>query len=241
MAKEKKTEKVEKTEEQVALEKILKRNLAETENIENIEIFSIGSLQKIYQKMIDDYTEDLKAKDLSVEELEKEEQRIVEKANKWDDELSKKTYKLLEDVEWNGKKITRKQIGQKIRAILDKYECEYRYTLGMWQMAAWWYNPKSTIEFSMLDSTLRVLGNSGIKFKGPQEWENILTINEYFRQSNDEYTRDTLHTIFLAERHNAIVDELTLKKPQIVNEDKDAPEMKEAKAPEQGNIEMVEE
>ena len=166
-----------------------------------------------YSKEVEEYTTSIEK--MSVEELKAQEAELIPVMDAWDKELKSKEYSLSDVITWQGHTYTRAQIGNKIIAILRKFECEYKYTLGMWQMADWWSNTKSSIDFSTLDSTLRVLGNPAIKYKGPSEWENILIINAYFETCNDAYQKDTLKTYMLADKHNAILDALKLNTPVV--------------------------
>lgn len=192
---------------------IMNSDLSKVDVIENHDQLTLEQISTITQKMVDDYTKSLEG--LTLEELNAAEEVLVEKANKWDVELHNKTYKLLDKMEWKDKSITKKQIGSKIYTFLDKFECEYKYTLGMYQLAMWWANPQEEIDFSTLDATLRVLNQQGMKYKGPREWENILIVYQYFRDCNTAYDIDTLQTFMFANRHSALLDLRNLNTPVV--------------------------
>lgn len=193
---------------------------------------SIDEITNKYQVVVDEYTKyvkDCDPEDL-VTYLKEDEAVLVALANEWDLQLKNKTYKLAGETTWKDKKLSQAVVATKIRAMLDKVEVEYRYTLGMYQLYEWWRSPKKKIEYAVLNSTLRTLGQAGLKFKGSKEWEDILIIDQYFRESNREYSIDTLHTLAIASCHSAVMDVLQLNKPVS------------AETPEQeGDIEIVEE
>ena len=188
-----------------------RENLAQSDDLKGIKKMTSQEVLEGYGKMVEDYKEYIKT--MTPKELEAEEQRIITIMDKWDKERAKKIYKLSDGIEWNKKMISRQMIGAKINKILDKFECEYKYTLGMWQMANWWEDSKPEIDFATLDSTLRVLGNPSIKYKGPQEWNRILCIDAYFNTCNEEYRKDTFKTYMLAEKHNALLDAMKINMP----------------------------
>lgn len=165
-----------------------------------------------YQKVIDEYTKYVKG-DNTTDQLKEEEELMSAVANEWDLQLKGKIYKLSAETKWKGKPLTQNVVATKIRGMLDKVEVEYRYTLGMYQLYEWWRSPKKKIEYAVLNSTLRTLGQAGLKFKGSKEWEDILIIDQYFRESNKEYSIDTIRTLAIASCHSALMDEIQLQSP----------------------------
>lgn len=197
----------------------------------------IDEITNRYQVVVDGYTKyvkDCDSKGLIIEDqityLKEDEAALAVLANEWDLQLKNKTYKLAGETTWKDKKLSQAVVATKIRAMLDKVEVEYRYTLGMYQLYEWWKSPKKKIEYAVLNSTLRTLGQAGLKFKGSKEWEDILIIDQYFRESNREYSIDTLHTLAIASCHSAVMDALQLNKPMST----ETPEQ-------EGGIEIVEE
>lgn len=178
----------------------------------SLEQMSVAEVSKMYDEQLAQFKEEVE-KIESEQELNELEAKAIKDIEDWDAVLKDKTYSLPAKITWNNKDITRAQIGTRIRQLLDKFEVEFSYTLGYYQIASWWTKPQPTISYHMLDSTLRVLGN-GIKFKGIAEWENILIINEYFKGSNDDYTKDLIQTYNYASKHNAIIDRLTIIAPK---------------------------
>lgn len=187
------------------------RNLALVDTIEDVENLDYNQIIEEYTQMVEDYKKYISS--MTKEELQEEEKRIVPIMEEYDKQVKEKVYELADRVEFQGRTYTRSQIGYKIVKILSRYECEYKFTLGLFQMAKWWESPLTVIDYSTLDSTLRVLGNPSIKYKGPKEWESILAINAYFESCNDEYKRDMLKTYMFAERHSALLDALQLNTP----------------------------
>ena len=64
----------------------------------------------------------------------------------------------------------------------------------------------------MLDATLRTLGE--MKFTGYEEWAKVVAINKFFEGLRKEYEAVTESIYDIANEHNAILDELRIRKPQ---------------------------
>lgn len=173
---------------------------------------TIEEITDKYQKVIDEYTKYVKG-DNTVDQLKEEEELMSAVANEWDLQLKSKIYKLSAETKWKDKSLSQNVVATKIRGMLDKVEVEYRYTLGMYQLYEWWRSPKKKIEYAVLNSTLRTLGQAGLKFKGSKEWEDILIIDQYFKESNKEYSVDTIHTLAIASCHSVLMDEIQLQSP----------------------------
>jgi hypothetical protein len=95
----------------------------------------------------------------------------------------------------------------------------------MWKL---WKKPPATITYNELNSTLQGLGN-GMHFRGPHQWELILTINEFFKPLHNDYQKDNLITILYGTCHSHLLDRMKVLDPQQVNPDQEA---------EQGHINM---
>jgi len=149
-------------------------------------------------------------KDLTLEQLQEKEQEIVKKADEND--------KYVADKEFNLSTENYKTVAEAIQYFLNKQTVDWQFTLGMLSMYEFW-NPEEyskTVTYPMLDATLRTLGE--MKFKGYDEWARVIAINKYFESLRKEY-EDVTETIFdIAHQHNAIVDEIQLRKP-IGNEE----------------------
>lgn len=176
-------------------------------------------VSKEFQQKVDAYTEEISK--LSVEELQQEEKKLIPMMNDWDNIVKDIIYDLPKEVASpNGTKVSRTTVGKYICDMLNKVECEFSYTLGYYQLFMWWSKPKAQIDYHTLNGTLHVLG-SGLKFRGPSQWEAILTINEYFKSVHNEYAVDNMITYFYGLCHNAILDKLKIDAP-IENHDQEA-------------------
>ena len=111
-----------------------------------------------------------------------------------------------------------KNVAEAIRAILNKKEVEWHFTLGLVSMYDFW-NPKEKpqkISYPMLDATLRTLGEG--RFKGYEEWAAVIVVNKYFEALRNDYV-DTTETIYdIAAKHDAVLNELKLKDPNFDKE-----------------------
>lgn len=152
------------------------------------------------------------------ESLKKEEQDIIAIIEEHENFLKNKEYPLGKKVEFDGKIYAKAKVAQFIRDIINKREVEYSFTLGLYQMYKYWENPGESIPYPTLDSTIRTLENGGTKFRGVNEWEKILVINEYFKTNNQDMTTDYLESIYYAHLHNAIITRLQLIAP-VENEE----------------------
>ena len=161
-----------------------------------------------FKEMIDQVTDP--------EELLKLEEGVIEDFKEYDAYITELEYELPEDCEFEGKKYTRNQIASSIIYFLNKSEVEWSYTLGMYQLVALWKSKDvSTIAYKAYDSTLRCLNQ--VKFKGFDEWRDILAINQFMSSCHDNYSRDTSWAHFLSSKHNMILDRTKLieKIPEV--------------------------
>lgn len=144
-------------------------------------------------------------KDLTLEQLEEREQEIIKKADANDEAVAKKEFKLPTE--------NYKVVAEAIQKFLNKKTVEWQFTLGLLSMYEFWDPAKhsKTITYPMLDATLRTLGE--LKFTGYEEWAAVIAINKYFEALRKDY-EDVTETIYdIANEHNAIIDELSLRKP----------------------------
>ena len=145
-------------------------------------------------------------KGLSDAELEAREQEIIKKADENDAAVAKKEFKLPTE--------NYKIVASGIQSLLNKQTVEWQYTLGLLSMYEFWNPDKysKTVTYPMLDATLRTLGE--MKFTGYEEWAKVVAINKYFESLRAEYEETTESIYDIANEHNAIIDELSLRKPQ---------------------------
>lgn len=169
---------------------------------------------KKYQELVDNYKKEVEG--MPVEQLHEEEKKIMEVMDKWDKVLADLRYDLPKEVaNPDGLKVSKNAVGKYIGEMLNKVECEFQYTLGYYQLFMFWKQPGSSIPYHTLDSTLTVLG-SGLRFRGPEQWVRILTINEYFKPLHEKYSIDNMTTYLYSMCHNAVLDRLNIEAPAEV-------------------------
>ena len=145
-------------------------------------------------------------KELSTEELEKREKEVIAKADENDKKVGSTEFDLPKD--------NYKVVAEAVQYFLNKQTVEWQYTLGLLSIYEFW-NPEKyskKITYPMLDATLRTLGD--MKFTGYEEWARVIAINKFFEELRKEYEAVTESIYDIANEHNAILDELKLRKPQ---------------------------
>lgn len=177
---------------------------------------TLTEIRNELQVVADGYEKDID--NMSLEELHEEEKRLIGIMDKWDNVVNGLQYELPKSFTFEGssREVTRKTIGGYICELLEKVECEFSYTLGYYELWKLWNKPPSTISYRQLNSTLQVLG-SGMKFRGPHQWELILTINEYFKPLHNTYQKDNFITILYGTCHSKLIDMLDMKDPEKAN------------------------
>lgn len=141
---------------------------------------------------------------MSVEELKKVEQEIIEKAEAIDKEIVATNFDLpTENYE---------VIAEAVRYFLNKQQVQWQYTLGMIGMYDFWTDTcPGKIPFPHLDSVLRALGS--MQFTGYDEWSKVVAINKYFEPLRVEYASLTEKAYVIAEKHQIVMDKLGLNTP----------------------------
>lgn len=167
-------------------------------------------MQKLLEAELVEYSEEITNKDLTEEDLLKKEQEVIKELEDYDNYLNKVVYELPKEHVFNEKKYTRNDIAKKIIYFFSKMEVEFQYTLGMYQLVDLWKDNIEKINYKAYDSTLRCLG--GLKFKGYNEWEDILAVHDYLSECHEAYKMDLAWYIYLSTKHNAILD--VMKKPE---------------------------
>lgn len=160
----------------------------------------------------------------NVEQLKAEEQAIIALAEDYDKRMNEhKGYPLPDDVMFsiNGAPevaYSKAKVATKIRKFLEKQGVEFSLTLGYLQIYEFWNAPKSRINHKVMDATLKILGQQGVKFEGPKEWESILIIDRYFKPISEDYSKNVLEQRFYVDMHSIILDALQMQTPGAVNE-----------------------
>lgn len=162
------------------------------------------------QAEADKYKEELE-KYNSKEELEEIEKKWIEKLEQMDKYLSEVKYKMPASAVFNFRTYPRNIISTKISRFICTKEVQFQYTLGMWELVKLWNSNPEELTYSQYNATLETLGS--LTFKGMNDWESILTINEFFRASNKEYAKDITAYQYLSTMHSHVVGRIQLVTP----------------------------
>lgn len=175
-------------------------------------------LEQMFENEVKMYKEKIDTM-MTMEELSKEEESLMEEAREYDKYLDTVEYPLVEKVEFDGSNYSRNDLAKVILGAISKMEVEWAGTLGLYEMYNIWKNKDMTsIAYKVFDSTLRILNQ--VKYKGPQEWKDMLAVNKFLAECHGEYTLDTNFNILLSKKHNCILEryELVQKENGVVDE-----------------------
>jgi len=173
---------------------------------------SVEETQEILQKRLDD--EKAKIKGITdLEELKAYELEIDKEQEEYDKYLREREYEIPQDpIIFSGKTYSVGDIATKITYHLNRIEQSFEYVMGLLGLVnIWKTRPIKKISFGAYDSTLRLLNQ--LKYRGAQEWTEILAINEFLKQVRDDYTKDLAIFQTLAEIRNIASQEIELRKP----------------------------
>lgn len=172
------------------------------------ELLAKENLQEIAKELEADvalYNEELTG--MTREQLEAEEASIMDVFKANDEYVAGVEYELPDGIEYDGHKLKRSEITNKIVNFLNRIEVQFQATLGLYQCIRFWKTRGAgKIPYGAFDSTLRMLGT--LKFKGEQDCFDILVTNNWFTAAHDSYSRDNIWTQYLHARHNAIMQAL---------------------------------
>lgn len=152
------------------------------------------------------------------EVLGKMEEDLMKDQEEFDKYIKEVKYTLPEAGLFDGERFTKNDIAKVIVEFLIRSEVDWQYTLGYYQVVKLWKTKDLVeIDYGAFDSTLRLLNN--LKFKGFNDWKNILAVNEYMKGCHEPYSIDTSYMIFLNQKHQEIMNRSTLiSKIESVNE-----------------------
>ena len=183
---------------------------------EDLQGKEFSELNEILQQESVLFSDSLKAVE-SVEELMNMEIELLDEMKEYDGHLDSVEYELPEQIEMDGQTYSKNDIANQIIYFLNKSEVEFQYTLGMYQLVTLWKNKSmKTIKYKEYDSTLRCLNT--VKFKGYNEWKDILAVNEYMTACHQGYSTDTAWMYFLSDKHNSIMNRIKELDPEQVPE-----------------------
>lgn len=180
---------------------------------------SMNETQEMLQEKLDAFKE--KLNDLKeLEDFKKLELEVDKEQEEFDNYLKTVEYDLSEeDVEFDDKKYSPRDVARKIIYYLNKNEQSFEYCLGLHGLVLFWKNPDvKTVSYGVYDSTLRILGKQ--KYKGDSEWVDILVINNYLTNIHEAYFKDRSILVTLAEMRNQVVQQIELHKPVGQSEEK---------------------
>ena len=121
------------------------------------------------------YEETLEGK--SKEELEELEKQLITEMDEYDNYLCSVEYDLPENITFDDKTYSRTDVARKIAYFIGRMEADFRVTLGLYELCKLWKGDIEKIGYKIYDSTLSTLGT--LKYKGFDEWRDILIIHNY--------------------------------------------------------------
>lgn len=187
--------------------------------IEDIKEVAMDELREKLQNDSAEYG--AKVEQMTMGECEQEEAQIVKELEDYDKYLNEIEYELPNTITFDGQIVSRVVVSEIITKLIDKWEVEWEYAMGMYQLSQYWTTvgtKESTIGYKVCDSTLRILG--GVKYKGAKEWRNITIVNEYLSSVYDNYNRDTTYLMYVSKLHSIVLDQMQKLSapPEVVNE-----------------------
>ena len=163
---------------------------------------------KRLQAEVDAYKKEIEGIN-DVEVLKEKEKEIIAEMDKFDEYIKSRTYPVPNGVDFEGEHYSRSDVAGEIIYFINKNEVQWQYTLGLYQLCRFWKNTSNeVITYGQLDSTLRILEQQ--KFRGFDEWRNILLVNEYMKALHEDYTKDLAVQIALSQKHNSILERMDL-------------------------------
>ena len=163
---------------------------------------------KRLQAEVDAYKKEIEGIN-DVEVLKQKEKEIIAEMDKFDEYIKSRTYPVPNGVDFEGEHYSRSEVSGEIIYFINKNEVQWQYTLGLYQLCRFWKNASNeVITYGQLDSTLRILEQQ--KFRGFDEWRNILLVNEYMKALHEDYTKDLAVQIALSQKHNSILERMDL-------------------------------
>lgn len=141
-------------------------------------------------------------KDMTLEQLQKVEQEVIKKADEHNEARMKLKFKMPAK--------NYKEAMTAIRMALDSMTVQWQYALGLKAMYEFFDPEKrqTEVDYPMLDSMLRTLGNA--QLKGYDQWCAVVTISDYFEPLREAYATAGAEVYVDAEYHNAVVNQIQL-------------------------------
>lgn len=146
----------------------------------------------------------------SKEELEKLEEEAIALFDKHEEHIQNVKYALPKSIELDGKRHVKSAILKSVSSFLKRHSVKFQYVYGMYNACKFWESSPEEVNYKMLDGTLRMLEQ--LEYKG-SDWEEIIKVSLFFNKVNDEYSKDMSRTLFIADRHNIILERMQLVCP----------------------------
>lgn len=175
-------------------------------------------LEQMFEGELKTYKETIDAM-MTPEALMEAEQKLMEEAQEYDQYLDTVEYPLADKVEYDGTNYSRNDLAKVILNAISKMEVDWANTLGLFELYNIWKNKDmASIAYKVFDSTLRTLNQ--VKYKGPQEWKDMLAVNKFLAECHADYTLDTNFNVLISRKHNCILEryELIQKNNNVVDE-----------------------
>lgn len=167
---------------------------------------------KLMETDIAEYTALAETKE-SEDELLEMEKDIMLAMDEYKEYMAGVEYELPEDCVYDNQNFTKKTISDMIVKFLETQEVSWEYVQGLYDLCKIWKNKEMVkISYGAYDSTLRILNT--VKYKGMDNWRNILAINAFVSKCHLEYAMDTSYTIYLSKLHNALLDAMKKFNPE---------------------------
>lgn len=177
------------------------------ENVEQKQETALEQAKRL-EKEVEEYKSKIEQIN-DMEELKNEEKVIIAELDKFGEYIKTRVYPVPSEVIFEGKRYSRADVAGKINYFIGKNEVGWQYTLGLYQLCQFWRNTtEKNITYGQLDSTLRILEQQ--KFRGYEEWRDILMVNEYMKALHEDYTKDLALQIAGSQKHNAILERMDL-------------------------------
>lgn len=159
------------------------------------------------------FAEEINAID-SLDELKKREDDLMEVAKEDDEHLKTVKYELPDEITSLGDKFKKGDIIKMIISFLNRIECNFQTTLGIWQGIDFWKKlSDNLIPYGVFDSTLRLLGQ--LKFKGEKDCHDVLVVNDWFSSAHQAYLKDLVWTRYIATLHNIITQRMQEREKEL--------------------------
>lgn len=156
---------------------------------------------------------------MTMDEILDAEDKLMTEAQEYDSYLDSVEYDLPNGADYGGKHYSRNDIAKVIITSLNKLEVEWSQTLGLFELVELWRKKDLTkMPNKAYDSTLRVLNQ--VKYKGYDEWRDILATNVFLSGCHNSYQLDTGWNVLISEKHNYLMQraELVRKDNNVIDE-----------------------